>query len=97
MAELGEINYGHLFVDGTKTEANANKYETRVNLKLENSVLSLCSQYGILTRAARCCWERIAPTIRYLWHMSVASAKADFNAVYEGRRKSKSGFESIAA
>lgn len=24
--ELGEIKYGHLFVDGTKIEANANKY-----------------------------------------------------------------------
>ena len=45
--ELGEIRFEHLFVDGTKIEANANKYsfvwkkstnkyEARLDARLEN-------------------------------------------------------------
>ena len=60
--ELGEIKYEHLFVDGTKIEANANKYsfvwkksttkhETRLLLKLEKLLPELCSRYGVLTDA----------------------------------------------
>jgi len=52
----GEINYEHLFVDGTKIEANANKYsfvwkksttkyEARNNKKLEEAVKTLCEKY----------------------------------------------------
>ena len=52
----GEIKYEHLFVDGTKIEANANKYsfvwkksttkyEARNNKKLEEAVKTLCEKY----------------------------------------------------
>ena len=57
--EKGEIRYEHLFVDGTKLEANANKYsfvwkksttkyEARVLEKLEALAAELCSRYGVL-------------------------------------------------
>jgi transposase len=56
---LGEIKYEYLFVDGTKIEANANKYsfvwkksttkyETRLHGKLEKLIPEICSKYGIL-------------------------------------------------
>ncbi len=55
----GEIKFEHLFVDGTKIEANANKYsfvwkksttkyETRLHDKLAKLTPELCSRYGIL-------------------------------------------------
>ena len=58
LKEAGEIRYEHLFVDGTKIEANANqysfvwqksisKYESRVLSKLEKAVPALCDQYGV--------------------------------------------------
>lgn len=58
LKELGEIRFEHLFVDGTKIEANANKYsfvwkksvtkyETRLVSKLERRIPQLCEQYGI--------------------------------------------------
>ena len=57
--EMGEIKYEHLFVDGTKIEANANKYsfvwkkstnkyEARLEAKLEDILPKLCSKHGIL-------------------------------------------------
>ena len=56
----GEIAYEHLFVDGTKIEANANKYsfvwrkrttkyEIRNDAKLERAIQDLSGRYGILT------------------------------------------------
>jgi len=59
LSVLGEIKYEHLFVDGTKIEANANKYsfvwkksttkyETRLHEKLTKLLPELCVQYGIL-------------------------------------------------
>ena len=59
LSVLGEIKYEHLFVDGTKIEANANKYsfvwkksttkyETRLLEKLEKLKPELCLRYGIL-------------------------------------------------
>ena len=56
---LGEIRYEHLFVDGTKIEANANKYnfvwkksttkyEIQLDGKLEKLIPEMCSKYGIL-------------------------------------------------
>jgi transposase len=56
---VGEIKYEHLFVDGTKIEANANKYsfvwkksttkyETRLHEKLAKLAMELGSRYGIL-------------------------------------------------
>ena len=59
LAVMGEIKYEHLFVDGTKIEANANKYsfvwkksttkyETRMHDKLAKLTPELCSRYDIL-------------------------------------------------
>lgn len=60
LANIGEICFEHLFVDGTKIEANANKYsfvwkksvskyEIRLNNKLEKKVAELSNAYGLLT------------------------------------------------
>ena len=57
--EMGEIKYEHLFVDGTKIEANANKYsfvwkkstnkhEARLDEKIKKLLPELCGKYGIL-------------------------------------------------
>lgn len=57
--EMGEIAFEHLFVDGTKLEANANKYsfiwkkstnryEARLDAKLEKLLPELCGRYGII-------------------------------------------------
>jgi len=59
LKEIGEIKYEHLFVDGTKIEANANKYsfvwrkstakyEARNDAKLEAAVSEISSRYGIV-------------------------------------------------
>lgn len=59
LSMLDEIKYEHLFVDGTKIEANANKYsfvwkksttkyETRVLGKLEKLKPELCARHGVL-------------------------------------------------
>ena len=59
----GEIKYEHLFVDGTKIEANANKYsfvwkkrttkyEARNNKKLEEAAAILSGKYGVLCTEA---------------------------------------------
>lgn len=56
LKEIGEIKFEHLFVDGTKIEANANKYsfvwkkstnkyETRTLAKLESLCERLCADY----------------------------------------------------
>jgi transposase len=58
LSEIGEINFEHLFVDGTKIEANANKYsfvwkkstskyEARLLLKLEQLLPDLCLKYSV--------------------------------------------------
>lgn len=58
LRERGEIKYEHLFVDGTKIEANANKYsfvwkkstnkyQERLEKKLEAFLLELNNRYGI--------------------------------------------------
>jgi transposase len=55
--ERGEIKYEHLFVDGTKMEANANKYsfvwrksvekhQAQLEQKINSFILELCSRYG---------------------------------------------------
>lgn len=57
LAEMGEIKYEHLFVDGTKIEANANKYtfvwkksvgkhQARLEKKMAEYLLELCNRYG---------------------------------------------------
>ena len=59
LSVLGEIKYEHLFVDGTKMEANANKYsfvwkksttkyEAGLHARLEKLTPEMCSRYGIL-------------------------------------------------
>jgi transposase len=60
--ERGEIKYEHLFVDGTKIEANANKYsfvwkkstnkyQQRLEQKLESLLCELHNRYGIFGAA----------------------------------------------
>ena len=62
--EEEEIRYEHLFVDGTKIEANANKYsfvwrkstnkfEARNDRKLEEKVKELSTKYGILEEESK--------------------------------------------
>ena len=59
LKRLGEIRYEHLFIDGTKIEANANKYsfvwkkstnkyESRTLKKLEKLTAELSRKYGVL-------------------------------------------------
>ena len=59
LKESGEIKFEHLFVDGTKIEANANKYsfvwkksttkyETRNKAKLDAAVTELSARYGTI-------------------------------------------------
>lgn len=59
LKEFGEINFEHLFVDGTKIEANANKYsfvwkksttkyETRNEKKLMDAVKALSEKYNVM-------------------------------------------------
>ena len=59
LKECGEIRYEHLFIDGTKIEANANKYsfvwkkstnkyEKRTLDKLEKLTAELSRKYGVL-------------------------------------------------
>ena len=83
---FGEIEYGHLFVDGTKIEANANKYsfvwkkstnkyETRLDKKIEKVVPELCGKYGVLANGQ----EEL---------LSALEAKAVFPFVHgRGKRK----------
>lgn len=58
LSEFGEIKFEHLFVDGSKFEANANKYsfvwkksttkyEQRVLAKLSALLPALCSRHGV--------------------------------------------------
>jgi transposase len=58
LSDMGEINYEHLFADGTKIEANANKYsfvwkksttkyESRLHERLNKLMPDLCSKYCI--------------------------------------------------
>ena len=60
---LDEIKLEHLFVDGTKLEANANKYsfvwkksttkyETRVDQKLESALSELGAKHGVFAQSA---------------------------------------------
>ena len=63
LSDYGEIKYEHLFVDGTKIEANANKYsfvwkksttkyEARNNGKLEAAIETLSAKHGVLCTEA---------------------------------------------
>lgn len=86
--EMGEIKYEHLFVDGTKIEANANKYsfvwkkstnkyETRLDEKTEKLLPELRRKYGVMANGL----DEL---------LSALEAKADFPFVHgRGRRKSQ--------
>ena len=86
--EMGEIKYEHLFVDGTKIEANANKYsfvwkkstnkyEARLDGKLEALLPELSNKHGIMANDPS---ELLA----------LLEARADFPFVYgRGKRKSE--------
>jgi transposase len=64
LSTLGEICFEHLFVDGTKIEANANKYsfvwkkstlkyEARVDAKLEELLPELANKHGVFPGKAK--------------------------------------------
>ena len=86
--EMGEIKYEHLFVDGTKIEANANKYsfvwkkstnkyEARLDEKTATLLPALCSKYSIMADGL---YEVL----------SALEAKVDFTFVHgRGKRKSE--------
>lgn len=88
LSSLGEINFEHLFVDGTKIEANANKYsfvwrkstnkyEARLHEKLDNLIPDLCLKYMIQCDNA----EQL---------LDMLKSKVDFPFVYgRGKRKSE--------
>ena len=74
LSDYGEIKYEHLFVDGTKIEANANKYsfvwkksttkyEARNNGKLKAAVETLSAKHGVLCTEAgkllEALWEKV--------------------------------------
>lgn len=63
LAAIGELRYEHLFVDGTKIEANANKYsfvweksttkyEKRLTEKLSSRTAEYSAKYGIMADGA---------------------------------------------
>ncbi len=86
--EMGEIKYEHLFVDGTKIEANANKYsfvwkkstnkyEARLDAKLETLLPEICSKHGVMANNP-------------VELLSLLESKADFPFIHgRGRRKSE--------
>ncbi len=86
--EMGEIKYEHLFVDGTKIEANANKYsfvwkkstnkyEARLDTQIEKLLPVLCAKYGVMAQSLN---ELLA----------LLEAKVTFPFVHgRGKRKSK--------
>ena len=86
--EIGEIKYEHLFVDGTKIEANANKYsfvwkkstnkyETRLDAKLETLLPEMCNKHGVMANNPGELLSRL-------------EEKADFPFVHgRGKRKSE--------
>ena len=88
LREMGEIEYEHLFVDGTKIEANANKYsfvwkkstnkyEARLDKKTAKLLPELCGKYGILA-------DNLSELLAQL------EARVDFPFVHgRGNRKSK--------
>ena len=88
LREMGEIEYEHLFVDGTKIEANANKYsfvwkkstnkyEARLDKKTAKLLPELCGKYGILA-------DNLSELLAQL------EARVDFPFVHgRGKRKSK--------
>lgn len=88
LKEYGEIEFTHLFVDGTKIEANANKYsfvwkkstnkyEARLNQKMEKLLPELCEKYTVA-----------AEGIEEL--LTALEEKVDFPFVHgRGRRKSE--------
>ncbi len=86
--EMGEVKYEHLFVDGTKIEANANKYsfvwrkstnkyEARLDEKIEKLLPELCCKYGVMA-------EELGEVLLVL------EEKVDFPFVHgRGKRKSE--------
>ena len=59
--ELGEIQFRNIFIDGTKIEANANRYTfvwaksveknlQKLNAKINSELHELCQKYGLLER-----------------------------------------------
>ncbi len=75
LAERGEIAFENLFVDGTKEEANANrysfvwakavnKYDARCDEKIKALLARLRKEYGIIGKNARECAEALEEMCR---------------------------------
>ncbi|MCL2816658.1 MAG: IS1182 family transposase [Oscillospiraceae bacterium] len=71
LREIDEIKYEHLFVDGTKIEANANKYtfvwrkstgkyQERLESKLKSFLLELSSRYGWMALTPDEAYQRLS-------------------------------------
>jgi len=71
LREIDEIKYEHLFVDGTKIEANANKYtfvwkkstgkyQARLETKLESFMLELRGRYGWIEATPEEAYQRLS-------------------------------------
>ena len=78
LSDYGEIKYEHLFVDGTKIEANANKYsfvwkksttkyEARNNGKLKAAVETLSAKHGVLCTEAEKLLEVLREKQKSCW------------------------------
>ena len=76
LAELEEIKFEHLFVDGTKIEANANKYsfvwkkstnkyEARLLEKLEKIHFELCFKYMVNCESAEALLEELKAKVTF--------------------------------
>ena len=68
--EMGEVKYRNLFVDGTKIEANANKYTfvwkkaveknlIKLNSKIEARTPVICERYGLVQTSLEECYETL--------------------------------------
>ena len=76
LAEIEEIKFEHLFVDGTKIEANANKYsfvwkkstnkyEARLLEKLEKIHFELCFKYMVNCESAEALLEELKAKVTF--------------------------------
>jgi transposase len=102
LSTLGEICFEHLFVDGTKIEANANKYtfvwknnttkyEARVDAKLEKLLPELADKYGVFpgeAKGLRAETEGLLAETKEL--LAALEGKVNFPFVHgRGKRKSE--------
>ena len=92
LREMGEIEYEHLFVDGTKIEANANKYsfvwkkstnkyEARLDKKTAKLLPELCGKYGILADNLSELLAQLEARVDFRLSMAGETGKASCSAI----------------